>query len=535
MTALWWQSGVIYQIYPRSFQDTNGDGIGDLKGIEGRLGYLASLGVDAIWISPIYPSPMADFGYDIADYCGIDSRFGTLEDFDDLLVQAHARGLKVVLDFVPNHTSDRHPWFVESRSSRSNPKRDWYIWREPASDGGPPNNWISDFGGSAWEWDEATGQCYYHAFLNEQADLNWRNPAVQAAMYDVMRFWLDRGVDGFRIDVLWHMVKAADFLDNPPNPSYQPAMSDMLRVLQLHSTDQPEVHEIAAEMRAIADDYGAKGRGERVLIGEIYLPLDRLLRYYGRDRAEVHLPFNFQLIDASWEARSLATLIANYEAALPPGGWPNWVLGNHDRPRVAAKRGQAQARVAAMLLLTLRGTPTLYYGDELGLSDVAIPSAQVRDPRGLREPGLALGRDPVRTPMPWDGSENAGFSAATAKPWLPLNADWPTRNVARMAEEPHSILTLYRRLLSARRAHLALSIGDFALLDAGGDVLAYERRHGAERFIVALNLAGRSHRLELPDWASDCRLLLSTVADAASAGSGALLLGADEGVILKVE
>ena len=535
MTALWWQTGVIYQIYPRSFQDTNGDGIGDLKGIERRLDYLVSLGIDAIWISPIYPSPMADFGYDVADYCGIDSRFGALDDFDELLAQAHAHGLKVLLDFVPNHTSDRHPWFVESRSSRANPKRDWYIWRDPAPDGGPPNNWISDFGGSAWEWDEATGQYYYHAFLKEQADLNWRNPAVQAAMYDVMRFWFDRGVDGFRIDVLWHMVKAADFLDNPPNPTYQPAMGDMFRMLQLHSADQPEVHGIAADMRAIADNYGAKGRGERLLIGEIYLPLDRLLRYYGQERAEVHLPFNFQLVDASWEARSLATLIANYEAALPPGGWPNWVLGNHDRPRVAAKRGQAQARVAAMLLLTLRGTPTLYYGDELGLSDVAIPPAQVQDPRGLREPGLALGRDPVRTPMPWDGSENAGFTAAAARPWLPLNADWPTRNVARMAEEPHSILTLYRRLLAARRAHLALSIGDFALLDMKGDVLAYERRHGAERLIVALNLGGRSHRLELPDWASDCRLLLSTVADMALAGGGALLLRADEGVILTAD
>ena len=270
-----------------------------------------------------------------------------------------------------------------------------------------------------------------------------------------------------------------------------------------------------------------------MLIGEIYLPVDRLMHYYGRERPEVHLPFNFQLIDAPWEARALATLIADYEAALPPGAWPNWVLGNHDRPRVAAKRGQAQARVAAMLLLTLRGTPTLYYGDELGLSDVAIPSAQVQDPRGLREPGLALGRDPVRTPMPWDGSENAGFT--TAKPWLPLNADWSIRNVARMAQEPHSILALYRRLLAVRRAHPALAIGDFALLDAEGDVLAYERRHGAERLIVALNLGGHSQRLELPDWASDCRVLLSTVADAALAGDGAVLLRADEGLILMAD
>jgi alpha-glucosidase len=352
-------------------------------------------------------------------------------------------------------------------------------------------------------------------------------------MYDVMRFWFDRGVDGFRIDVLWHLVKAADFPDNPINPAYQPAMGDMHRVLQLHSTDQPEVHAIAADMRAVADRYGAKGEGERVLIGEIYLPVDRLMHYYGGERAEVHLPFNFQLVDAPWRARALAALIANYEAALPPGGWPNWVLGNHDRPRVAAKRGDAQSRVAAMLLLTLRGTPTLYYGDELGLSDVAIPPAQVQDPRELREPGLGLGRDPVRTPMPWDGSENAGFT--TARPWLPLNADWPTHNVARMTEDPQSILTLYRRLLAARHAHLALSIGDFALLDAEGDGLAYERRYGADRLIVALNLGGRPHRLALPDWASECRTLLSTVADAALAGDGALTLRPDEGVILTVD
>jgi glycosidase len=530
MTATWWQTGVIYQVYPRSFQDTNGDGIGDLKGIEHRLDYLASLGVDALWLSPIYPSPMADFGYDIADYCSVDARFGTLADFDELLVQAHAYGLKVLLDLVPNHTSDQHSWFAESRSSRNNPKRDWYIWRDPAADGGPPNNWISDFGGSAWEWDEATGQYYYHAFLKEQADLNWRSRAVQAAMYDVMRFWLDRGVDGFRIDVLWHLVKAADFPDNPPNPGYQPAMGEMHRLCQLHSTDQPEVHEIAADMRVIADSYGGNERADRVLIGEIYLPLDRLMHYYGRKRPGVHLPFNFQLINAPWEARSLSKLIADYEAALPPGGWPNWVLGNHDRPRIATKHGQAQARVAAMLLLTLRGTPTLYYGDELGLSNVAIPADQVQDPRELREPGLALGRDPVRTPMPWDWSENAGFT--TGGPWLPLNADWPTRNSARMAEDPHSILTLYRRLLAMRRTYPALSIGSFALLDAEGDVLAYERRHGAERLMVALNLGTRMQELQLPDWATDARPLLSTLADAARPGRGALLLRGNEGVIL---
>ena len=262
----------------------------------------------------------------------------------------------------------------------------------------------------------------FRSFLKEQADLNWRNPDLRAAMMDALRFWFDRGVDGFRIDVLWHMVKHEGFPDNPANPAYRPDMGGMHAVLQLHSTDQPEVHAIAAEMRAIADSYP----GDRVLIGEIYLPIERLMHYYGLVAPEVHLPFNFQLIDAPWHARDLARMIADYEAALPPGGWPNWVLGNHDRPRIATRVGAAQARVAAVLLLTLRGTPTLYYGDEIGLTDVAIPADRVQDPRELREPGLGLGRDPVRTPMPWNASAHAGFS--TAEPWLPLNPDWPTRD-----------------------------------------------------------------------------------------------------------
>ena len=353
---------MIYQIYPRSFQDSDGDGVGDLAGVERRLDYLASLGIDAIWLSPIFPSPMADFGYDVADYCGVDPLFGTLADFDRLLAAAHERGLKLLLDFVPNHSSDQHPWFVESRSSRGNPKRDWYVWRDPAPDGGPPNNWISDFGGSAWEWDKTTGQYYLHAFLKEQPDLNWRNPEVRAAMLDVMRFWFDRGVDGFRIDVLWHMVKHADFPDNPVNQAWAEGEPDYTRVHQLHSTDQPEVHEVAAEMRSLADSYG-----ERLLVGEIYLPIERLVRYYGADDPGVHLPFNFQLIDLPWDAATIGMAIRQYELILPENGWPNWVLGNHDRPRIAAKIGEAQARVAATLLLTLRGTPTIYYGDEIGI------------------------------------------------------------------------------------------------------------------------------------------------------------------------
>jgi alpha-glucosidase len=325
LDVTWWKHGVIYQIYPRSFLDSKGDGVGDVCGIIDRLDYLAWLGVDAIWISPIYPSPMADFGYDIMDYRGIDPIFGTLDDVDRLLREAHGRGMRIILDLVPNHTSNRHPWFLESRSSRSNRKRDWYIWRDAKPDGGLPNNWTSNFGGSAWAWDEATQQYYYHAFLQEQPDLNWRNPEVRAALYAVMRFWLDRGVDGFRIDVLWHLIKDATFRDNPINPAYGAEQPDINRLLQLYSTDQPEVAQVVAEMRQVVDAYA-----DRVLIGEIYLPIERLVTYYGENLSGVHLPFNFQLLFTAWKASSVAALIDAYERALPTGAWPNWVLGNHD-------------------------------------------------------------------------------------------------------------------------------------------------------------------------------------------------------------
>jgi alpha-glucosidase len=412
-TSRWWESGVVYQVYPRSFQDSDGDGVGDLAGIEQRLDHIASLGVDAIWLSPFYPSPMADFGYDVADYCDVDPLFGSLADFDRLLAAVHARGLKLILDYVPNHSSDQHPWFVDSRASRGSAKRDWYIWRDPGPNG-PPNNWISDFGGSAWEYDPPSGQYYYHAFLKQQPDLNWRDPDLRRAMIDVLRFWLDRGVDGFRMDVLWHIIKAEGLPDNPRNPDYLPEMGEKFSLLQHRSTDQPEVHAAIAEMRALADGYGGGGQDNgRVLIGEICLPLDKLMTYYGgEDRPGVHLPFNFELIEAPWNARTLANFIDRYEAALPPGGWPNWVLGSHDARRVAGRLGAAQARVAAMLLLTLRGTPTLYQGDEIGIGDIAIPPDRLRDPRELREPGSALAA--IRRARRWRGT--APVMAVSAAP-----------------------------------------------------------------------------------------------------------------------
>jgi alpha-glucosidase len=527
-SAAWWQRGIIYEIYPRSFQDSNGDGVGDLQGLRRRLVYLVGLGVDAIWITPIYPSPMADGGYDISDYLGIDPLFGALGDFDGLLTEAHARGLKVILDFVPNHTSERHPWFLESRLSRDNPRRDWYIWRDPAPDGGPPNNWLGNFGGSAWEYDAATGQYYYHAFLKEQPDLNWRCPDVRTAMYDVLHSWLGRGVDGFRVDVLWLLIKDDQFRDNPSNPAWQPNQPGIERLLQRYSADRPEVHEVVEEMRAIVDEYP-----DRVLIGEIYLPFEHLVAYYGRDMTGVHLPFNFQLVFAEWNAAGIARTIREYEAALPKQGTPNWVLGNHDQKRIASRVGALGARTAAMLLLTLRGTPTIYYGDELGLENVSIAPERVQDPWEKNEPGLGLGRDPARTPMPWDSTANAGFTRGT--PWLPLGPDHELRNVASLAAEPQSILNLYRRLIALRREHAALSVGRLVAVCADEDVLTFQRSEGDTQLLIALNFAHEQRRVEMPTDCDEAVVTLSTYLDREDEHVRARLeLRPSEGLILKL-
>lgn len=520
--ALWWQSAVIYQVWPRSFQDSDGDGVGDLPGITARLDHLVALGVDAVWISPFYPSPMADFGYDVADHCDVDPAFGTLADFDRLVAAAHDRGLRVILDYVPNHTADTHPWFAESRSSRASPKRDWYIWRDPAPDGGPPNNWLSEFGGAAWTLDEATGQYFYHAYLPQQPDLNWRNPAVRDAMLDVLRFWLDRGVDGFRVDAIHHLIEDADFRDNPPNPDWHPGLSPARRVLRARTTDQPEVHEAVAAMRRVSDGYP----GDRLLIGEAYLPIDRLMAYYGAEGAGFHLPFNFHLLATPWDATAIADLIARYEAALPPGAWPNWVLGNHDRSRVASRIGAAEARVAAMLLLTLRGTPTLYQGEELGLTDVPIPPDRVRDPWERRVPGLGLGRDPVRTPMPWEDAPHGGFTAGA--PWLPAGEEHRALNAAAQARDPRSMLGLYRAMLQLRRREAALALGPVTAVEAAGAVLRYERHDPADgrRLLVALNLGDAEQPL-----GARGTPLLSTHGDAGSP----LALRPQEGLVLLLD
>jgi alpha-glucosidase len=435
--------------------------------------------------------------------------------------------MRVVLDIAPNHTSDQHAWFKESRSSRDNPKRDWYIWRDPAPGGGPPTNWLSCFGGSGWELDAATGQYYYNAFLKEQPDLNWRNPQVVEAMLGAMRFWLARGVDGFRVDVIWHLVKDDLFRDNPANPRWKEGMDPFQALVPVHTTDRPEVHDIITRMRALFDEFE-----DRVIIGEIYLPIERLVAYYGADLKGAHLPFNFQLISARWDAQHLIKLITEYENALPEGGWPNWVLGNHDQHRIASRVGPEQARVATMMLLTLRGTPTLYYGDELGMRDVPIPPEAVQDPFERNVPGKGLGRDPERTPMQWSAHEHAGFSRS--KPWLPVAEDFARVNVEVQRTDPRSMLTLCQRLIALRRGEPALEVGRFEPRDCEDDVLAYYRRGraGESSFLVALNLGPRPHRLRgVPDGT----VALSTGLDRdGERVRDALDLHGNEGVVIRL-
>ena len=486
----WWKTGVVYQIYPRSFQDTTGNGIGDLVGITERMDYLANtLGVDAIWISPFYPSPMADFGYDVSDYTDVHPMFGTLDDFDRLLAGAHRRGLRVIIDWVPNHTSDQHPWFIESRSSLTNPKRDWYVWRDAKPDGSLPNNWQSEFGGPAWTFDEGTGQWYLHSFLAEQPDLNWRNPEVTAAMFNTVRFWLDRGVDGFRIDVAHYVMKDPALTDNPTaqNPDgmahFKP-MGPFNAWEHVHDRGHPDVHRVFREFRAILDGYD----GDRFSVGEIHIfDWDEWAAYYGNGD-ELHMPFNFSLIWAGWDAEAIRERVESLETAVPPHGWPNYVLGNHDEQRLATRYGPENARAAAVLLLTLRGQPTLYYGDELALREAEIPPEDQQDPWGIRVPGMS--RDGCRTPMPWTPGPGHGFTDPDVTPWLAFGDDAETRNVETLMGDAGSTLNLVRHLLALRRRRPSLHRGTIAFIDDAPDgVLAYVRRFGEEETTVLINFA----------------------------------------------
>ena len=527
---LWWQTGIIYEIYVRSFQDSNGDGFGDMRGIVQRLDYLQWLGVTALWLTPVYPSPMKDSGYDISDYSGIHPLFGSMEDFDELLHEAHHRNMKLVIDFVPNHTSDQHPWFLESRSSKNNPKRNWYYWKDAKKDGSAPNNWLGVLGGSAWEWDEKTRHYYYHAFLKEQPDLNLTNPEVQHAILDVMRFWLDRGVDGFRVDVMWHLAKDAKWRDNPINLDYKPEMPDCDRLLQIYSCDQPEVHDIVHRFRKLLDEYN-----DKVLIGELYLPTDKVINYYGADNKGAHLPGNFQLLFVPWEAQRIAIEIDKYEATLPSRAWPNWVIGNHDRLRLISRIGEAQTKVAAMLLMTLRGTPTMYYGDEIGMRNVTIPKEEWQDPQGLLMPDKNLSRDPIRTPMQWSASANAGFT--TGKPWLRVDDNFQQNNVEAQKKNNDSLLCFYKRLIELRQKEPALYKGDYYPVVTDGSVLAYIRRwQNSSSFLVVLNLTGEQKIFRPIDKTIKGEVILSTLKEwKETALKEGTILQANEGILVQLD
>jgi alpha-glucosidase len=521
----WWQRAVFYEIAPISFQDSDGDGKGDLAGLLSRLDYLEWLGVNAVWLTPVYASPMRDLGYDIADFCAVDPLFGTLADFDQLVDELHRRDIRLILDFVPNHTAKEHPWFVDSRSSRSNCHRDWYVWADAAENGGPPNNWLSRFGGSAWQWDEGTHQYYYHSFLAEQPDLNWRNPDVRAAMVDVLRFWLRRGVDGFRVDASAVLIEDELLRDDPPAPNCHHDTPPPQRLKRIFTDDRRESMGCLEEIRQVIDEFD-----DRVLAGEVQGKTDRIGRFYGEAKPRFHMPLNFALLDTPWDALSLQGNIDAYLNAIPDDAWPNWVIGGHDKKRIATKLGQAQARILAMLLLTLKGTPFMFAGDELGMEQVSIPPERIQDPFEKLVGGYDLNRDPERSPMRWNGGRNGGFT--TGEPWLPMGDDIAVRNIEECKRDPSSLLHLYRRLLQLRREEPALIGGDYRPLRSRHDILMYQRMLAERTLLVALNTAHEPRKLV---WEGQGTLLISTCRDRQGVQlEGPLLLGPDEGIVLKL-
>lgn len=525
----WWRKSVFYQIYPLSFADSDGDGFGDIPGIISKLDYLSDiLGVDALWLSPFFRSPMKDWGYDVSDHRDVDPLFGDLVDAKELITQAHDRGLRVMVDYIPNHTSDQHEWFIESRSSRDNPRRDWYVWRE-GRDGRSPNNWVSVFSGPAWTLDEATGQWYRHTYLSEQPDLNWRNPEVVDEMLDVAGFWLDLGVDGFRVDAAHQMMKDPLERDNPPAPHNYPRpwkdMGEYDEFIHLYDFGHQDVHEVHRRLRETVDAFGR----DIVTVGEIHIfDLPEWASYYGEHLDQLHMPFNFHLMASSWDVPSIRATIEAVLWNVPVGGWANWTLGNHDEIRLRSRLPDGHERLAALLLLSLRGSPFLYYGDELGMGDGEIAVHQRRDPWGNRV--AMLSRDGARTPMQWDSGPHAGFSPPGAEPWLPVGRDSVSRNVESQMSDPDSILNMYRRLLALRRESISLRVGSFLAHPSSTDeVLVYRRESDHETTTIALNFSEREQVVPLRRG----RVRFSTVRpDRDEQFSEKLALSALEGVVV---
>jgi alpha-glucosidase len=491
--GVWWRNGVVYQIYPRSFADTTGDGVGDLHGITAHLDHLQWLGVDGIWLNPVTVSPDADWGYDVSDYTAVQPALGTMADLDALLEEAARRDLRVLLDLVPNHTSIDHPWFVDARSSRDSAYRDWYVWADPKPDGSMPNNWLSSFGGPAWTLDERTGQYYLHNFTPEQPDLNWWNEEVRAEFDRILRFWFDRGVAGFRIDVCHMIVKDRELRDNPPAEPGDPFLVQTHGQRQVYNACRPEVHDVLRRWRAIADAYDPP----RVFVGETFLPdVSLIAPFYGQDD-QLHLAFDIPMLFAPLEARPLADLVRETEAELPAGAQPCYTGGNHDVDRFPTRWAHDdpdRTRCALLILLTLRGTPFLYYGDELGMPQTDVPRDRILDPVGLRFHPYA-GRDGERTPMPWTGDRaaGAGFTAPGVEPWLPFG-DVAACNVAAQRDDPGSVLAFTRDALALRRELADLRTGAYTELTVTDAVWAWRR---GDRTVVAVNLSGEPSTVDL--------------------------------------
>lgn len=520
----WWRGGVFYQIYPRSYADSNGDGVGDLPGIIGKLDHLEQLGVDAVWLSPVTCSPNRDWGYDVSDYRDIDPDYGTLDDLDTLVREAGARGIRILMDLVPNHTSEQHPWFVDAKSGRAATHRNYYVWADPKPDGSMPNNWVSMFGGPAWELDEASGQYYLHNFEAGQPDLDWWNEDVRREFDEILRFWWDRGVAGFRIDVCNMMIKDKELRDNPPATEDDPIEQQFMGVRYVYNTDRPEAHDILKHWRTVAATYAQ----ERLLIGETNVDtIERLVQFYGGGRDELHGGFNFQFMFAPFEAAALRSVVEKTEALLPEGAWPTWHASNHDFSRLSTRWAggdPSKVRVALLLLLTLRGTAFLYAGDEIGLVDGEVPHDEMLDPVGIRFYPYA-GRDPERTPIPWHSGPGAGFTSPGVKPWLPM-ADPSTNNVADQANDPSSVLAFCRRVIAARRASDDLALGAYRSLLSADGTWAYARGEGT---VVLLNMS------DAPAEFVDVRGRVIVATDGAldgAAAEGTLTLGPWTGAVI---
>ncbi len=523
----WWREGMLYQIYVRSFADSDGDGVGDLRGVLEHLDHLSWLGVDGIWLSPITPSPNADWGYDVADYCSVQPEYGTLTDLDELVASASHLGIQVLIDLVPNHTSDRHPWFIESRASRDSDRREFYVWVDPKPDGSPPNNWVGCFGGPAWTLDETTGQYYLHNFLPEQPDLNWWYPDVRASFDEILRFWWDRGIAGFRIDVCNMIVKDAQLRDNPPATEDDPFIMQMFGQRPVFTSNRPEVHGVLKHWRQAADDYDPS----RVLLGETNVEaLETLATFYGDGDDELSLAFNFPFIESPLDAGALRDIVEKTEELLPSGSWPVWTGSNHDVSRLATRWAGGnpdKVRVALLMLLTLRGTPVLYQGDEIGLTDVELAHDDILDPVGRRFWPAYGGRDPERTPLPWTSGTNGGFTELGTVPWLRMG-DPAACNVADQRQEPGSVLHLVRDVVSLRRRTPDLVAGDYQSLASPQGAWVWRRGTGT---VVALNLSDDPVEIALP--VSDNQVAVSTdrTRDGASIGP-IVTLKAWEGVIV---